>query len=381
MGGYSSTDSALYDRNCSTAASHNGLTDSVSLGINPSDWVIIHEFIHAIENSGFQRNDKQLSKEDAPYTHHLRQHEMFDEVCVDYFAKLIYEARIAKGKGSIINQTSFSSSYSVLFPIMAPFIERMMPDIKAAKMVEKENPGTIFQRFSHIVKNVLHKADPDPTPASFFSALIGKEHFEEISLLCNNIVELKNPKNVQELFDTLKKNGVIEVNKELQTPKNVQELFDTLKKNEEYKELVKDFEKDLSFLTGVVIDDQDMAKLENEKGKKGIFSLLRSIKAVPEVTAEALQQRDQTMIDIKYVVDNPELEKWAEIAAGDPSMDANKQKDVNQASPNVSGIGQNAPNVTPNIPGQTVVQQPVVTNPANIPAAPNHPVRNDDMVM
>ena len=355
---YTSTNSALYDRNCSTAASHRSLTDSVSLGINPSDWVIIHEFIHAIEDSGFQRNDKQLSKEDAPYTHHLREHEMFDEVCVDYFAKLIYEARVAKGKGPILNQTPFSSSYSVLFPIMAPFIERMMPDIKAAKMVEKENPGTIFQRFSHIVKNVLHKADPDPTPASFFSALIGKEHFEEISLLCNNIVELKNPKNVQKLINALQENGVLDE-----------------------RDLIDSFEKDLSLLTGVVINDQDMAKLENEKGKKGIFGLLRSIKAVPEVTAEAIQQRDQTMVDIKYVVDNPELEKWAEIAAGGPSMDANMQKDVNQASPNVSGMGQNAPGVTPNIPGQTGGQQPVQQNSGNQTSMPTPTVRNDDMVM
>ena len=283
----------LYDELSGTEGSYNGSpTDKINfiqLGVYVSDWVLLHEFDHAITRKGFQREEKYLPKDKAPYSFHLTQYQMLDESWVDYCAMLMYEARKENGKGPIINPEAFKSSYSKLFPFMRLFFDEMMPDLKVISMVsDNEKSDSIFGRFSTIVSKALHKDSPEPTPVSFLASLIGQERLDRIALLCNEVIMLYHPDNemvVENIKQALATGNIsLDEFRDSKTKELQQDGFDVV------------WEK----ITGQL--DLDMI----HNNKYGIRDLLKDIIGFNPSQAEAVRHRNSVMGEVHKAITNPE---------------------------------------------------------------------------
>ena len=200
--GVKSPSGKVFDKTVNVAAFENAQNRELVLGVMPSDWLVIHEFIHLIEQSGFQRNNKMCS---SKYSSHLRENEMFDEACVDYFAMLIYQERIKQGKSKIINSEPFTSSYSELFPVIGVLIDKMLPTLKHSKMVSIDSAsiqgGFLEKLFGR--GRSQESSDPLWTPSEWVSNIIGEETFSKLCLLCNDFISLRNANRDKRAFDKL----------------------------------------------------------------------------------------------------------------------------------------------------------------------------------
>lgn len=146
---------------------------TVSFGISPSDLVVLHEFIHAVDGAGFEKGHREKGK--TEYSNQFRENEMFNEVITDYFAVIMYNERARNGKGVIVNSESFESSYSQLFGIMDKFLSSYLPELKETRIREY--------------------------PAEEFMRVIGKNQFENIAVLCNEMIELSHDRNILDIAE------------------------------------------------------------------------------------------------------------------------------------------------------------------------------------
>ena len=154
-----------------TEAYHcNGM---VAFGINPSDLVLIHEFVHSVDSSGFEKGHRE--KGGTPYSSQYRENQMFNEVITDYFAVQMFNARNARGKGNIINGKGFTSSYSQLFEIMDGFLSAYMPELKETRLRE--------------------------FPAEEFMRVVGESQFENIAILCNEVMGLNHNRTILDIAE------------------------------------------------------------------------------------------------------------------------------------------------------------------------------------
>jgi len=177
----------------------------IRLGSNALDWVIIHEFIHIVVDSGFQKDNREkLPKEQAPYSNHLTKNQMFDEVITDYFTGLIWQDRKDKGIQAITSDDRFFSSYSSLFPIMNNFIKSSLRELKTSLISDNSSKR--------------------------FSEMVGEERFGKIALLCNNAYTLLynlDKKNVAAALEKMGMNNNAAIRQELLNIEN--ELAENLK--------------------------------------------------------------------------------------------------------------------------------------------------------
>ena len=139
-------------------------SSNIYLGIRPGDETVLHEFVHEVENVGFEDGESECVK--LFYTDATRHYEMFNEVITDYIAVLINKQRIKDGKQKIVGGKEFDSSYSELFGVMGKFLDSYLPELKETRM--REYPAEEFQR------------------------VIGQKNFETIAVLCNELIALKN---------------------------------------------------------------------------------------------------------------------------------------------------------------------------------------------
>ena len=143
----------------------------ITLGINPSDIVLIHEFVHSVDSSGFEKGHRE--RRATPYSSQYRENQMFNEVITDYFAVQMFNARKAKGKEDILCGKSFKSSYSKLFEVMDSFLLAYMPELKETRLRE--------------------------FPAEEFMRVVGESQFETISVLCNELISLNHDRTVLDI--------------------------------------------------------------------------------------------------------------------------------------------------------------------------------------
>jgi len=143
---------------------HANDSSDVYFAINPSDHTILHEFVHEVDNIGFEKGHFEF--EQSFYSSELRQNQMFNEVINDYFASLMDQQRRKDGRPHMVCDNEFSSEYSRLFKIMGKFLDAYLPELKAVRLREY--------------------------PAEEFMRIIGKKNFEKIALLCNEVIALKS---------------------------------------------------------------------------------------------------------------------------------------------------------------------------------------------
>ncbi len=129
----------------------------VFLGIRPSDEVIVHEFIHAVEAGGFEKGHD--NRANTQYSGQYREFEIFNEVTVDYMAVKMMERREKLKAPKIVNDTPFRTSYSNLFPAMVPLLDSYMPELIETKF--REFPPEEFMRIMGIeeFKNVASQSN------------------------------------------------------------------------------------------------------------------------------------------------------------------------------------------------------------------------------
>lgn len=154
-----------------TEAYHRGGT--VTFGISPSDLVVLHEFIHAVDGAGFEKGHREKGK--TEYSNQFRENEIFNEVITDYFAVLMYNERARNGKGVIVNSESFESSYSQLFGVMDKFLSSYLPELKETRIREY--------------------------PAEEFMRVVGEDQFKNIAVLCNEMIGLSHDRTIVDIAE------------------------------------------------------------------------------------------------------------------------------------------------------------------------------------
>lgn len=159
----------LFRNDSGTAAFQCGNT--VAFGVELSDWVLFHEFIHAVDGAGFEKG--HFEKGNTPYSNQYRQNEMFNEVVTDYFAAKMFNGRVASGKEAILSGKPFKSTYSKLFEVMDGFLSSYMPELKETRLRE--------------------------FPAEEFERVVGESQFETISVLCNELISLNHDRSVLDI--------------------------------------------------------------------------------------------------------------------------------------------------------------------------------------
>lgn len=147
----------------------------IYFGIRPDDITILHEFVHQVEDQGFEKNHKDWVK--LTYAEEMRQNQIFNEVITDYFAMLMKKQRLAEGKSNIVCNTDKESLYSLLFEKMEKFLQAYLPELKAVRLREH--------------------------PAEEFARIIGQENFNSLSILCNELIAVKHD---LEVCESLKEN-------------------------------------------------------------------------------------------------------------------------------------------------------------------------------
>lgn len=132
---------------------------SVVFGAQPSDKIVLHEFIHAVTKAGFQKEDtgNDVKNEQSPFF----KHEMFDEVVVEYFTKLIYE-ELERKQMKIVNRQNITSEYSQLFGVMEPFLKAYLPELKELSLTS--------------------------SPTQELTKIIGQERLDDLAAFCNQII-------------------------------------------------------------------------------------------------------------------------------------------------------------------------------------------------
>jgi len=148
------------------------VNDEVTFGVMPSDEVILHEFVHALDKAGFEKGHFEMAS--TEYSGQYRMYEEFNEVVTDYFAVLMYNERARNRKPVMVNGNGFNSLYSQLFDIMGSFISSYLPELKETRLREY--------------------------PAEEFMRVIGKEEFENIATLCNELIALSHDRNALEII-------------------------------------------------------------------------------------------------------------------------------------------------------------------------------------
>ncbi|MBQ7973475.1 MAG: hypothetical protein IJ295_00765 [Clostridia bacterium] len=142
---------------------------SVYFGIMPSDEVVLHEFIHAVDQVGFEKG--RCKKGKTLYSKVFQEYQIFNEVVTDYLATLMYR-KLQSNNQEIVSQKDFISGYSLLFDVMEKFILSYLPELKETRLRE--------------------------FPAEEFMRVIGEKQFEEIALLCNEIIACNHDKCIME---------------------------------------------------------------------------------------------------------------------------------------------------------------------------------------
>lgn len=156
-------------------------------GTSPSDTTILHELLHIVENSGFEKAHTQ--KKEYDNYRELRENEVFNEVVTDYFAEQMLKDRAKRNMPPIVNSKDGCSIYSSLFPLMEDFINIYKPELIETRLREY--------------------------PAEEFARIIGEKEFSNIARLSNEILALNHDRTVidissmagvksVELFRTLK---------------------------------------------------------------------------------------------------------------------------------------------------------------------------------
>ncbi len=147
----------------------------VHFGTFPDDVTILHEYVHIVDSCGFEKGHNMKSQ--GHYSNQYRENEMFNEVVTEYFAKKMFEKRVALGKDCIVNCGDIGSEYRKLFPIMDGFLARYLPELKETRLREY--------------------------PAEEFTRLIGQQEFSNISSLCNELYALSHDSNLREILESL----------------------------------------------------------------------------------------------------------------------------------------------------------------------------------
>ena len=142
---------------------------------NPDDDTLLHEFVHQVDEAGFEKHNKDWVK--ATYSDKLRQNEMFNEIITDYFSTLMKEQRRAEGRPCIINAEGKESLYSELFVKMGKFLDAYLPELKAVRLRKY--------------------------PAEEFKRIIGQNNFNVLAMICNELIALKHD---QDVFVSLQEN-------------------------------------------------------------------------------------------------------------------------------------------------------------------------------
>ena len=139
-------------------------SSDIYYAIKPGDDTVLHEFIHEVDNVAFQKGKSEWVT--SFYSDQLCQNQMFNEVITDYFAMLMKNQRKAEGKSSIVCDTEIESEYSYLFNKMGKFLDAYLPELKVIRLREY--------------------------PAEEFARIIGVKNFDDIAVLCNELIALKH---------------------------------------------------------------------------------------------------------------------------------------------------------------------------------------------
>ena len=139
-------------------------SSDIYYAIKPGDDTVLHEFIHEVDNIAFQKGKSEWVT--SFYSDQLCQNQMFNEVITDYFAMLMKNQRKAEGKSSIVCDTEIESEYSYLFNKMGKFLDAYLPELKVIRLREY--------------------------PAEEFARIIGVKNFDDIAVLCNELIALKH---------------------------------------------------------------------------------------------------------------------------------------------------------------------------------------------
>jgi len=145
------------------------LQDSLIFGTNINDQTVIHEFNHWVDESGFEKLQTSKKVPDSYGNDAIfRKLEAFNEIVNDWFAKLMYDKYFSHHHNFCKGPLE-KSLYSTGFPLLSRFLGTFLPELKQARL--------------------------SSVPARYFSQLIGKENFEELSQLSLDILSLSHPTN------------------------------------------------------------------------------------------------------------------------------------------------------------------------------------------
>lgn len=139
-------------------------SSNVYFGINPGETTVIHEFVHEVSNTGFEKLNMDIPEN--TYSDEIRKYEMFNEVITDYMTLLIKQERIKEDKPLIAYGRDIDSIYAMLFEIMGKFLHSYLPELKEVMLRED--------------------------PAQEFARIIGKKNFEKIARLSNEVLAVKH---------------------------------------------------------------------------------------------------------------------------------------------------------------------------------------------
>lgn len=156
-----------------TLGAYNSSQHTLRLGICPDDVTILHEFIHAIETSGFEKGHSEKGR--TEYSNQFREYEKFNEVITDYFAVLMYNERLKRGKGPIVKQELVKSEYMQLFDVMNEFLSSYLPELKETRIREY--------------------------PAEEFMRVVGEDQFKNIAVLCNEMIALSHDRTIVDIAE------------------------------------------------------------------------------------------------------------------------------------------------------------------------------------
>ena len=145
-----------------TCAFYGGEQNGIYFGIFPDDTTILHEFVHKLNGTAFERGYRE--KGTTPYTQSFGKHQMFNECITDLFSILMFMRRTNQMKEPIVHTRIEKSNYEVLIDTLTPFLSMYLPELKEISMRE--------------------------FPSEELIRLIGKDNFEEMMLLCNELVAL-----------------------------------------------------------------------------------------------------------------------------------------------------------------------------------------------
>ncbi|MBR4419085.1 MAG: hypothetical protein IKT33_03715 [Clostridia bacterium] len=139
---------------------HAGQYQSICFGICPDDTVILHEFLHELDDVAFEKGHRE--KGNTPYSRQFYKYQMLNEVVTEYFVQLMFRQRVDQKKEPIVHTRIEKSSYERLFEVLEPFLAAFLPELKEVRMRE--------------------------FPQEEFVRVIGQEYFDAIALDCNELI-------------------------------------------------------------------------------------------------------------------------------------------------------------------------------------------------